>query len=35
MRDVVARLFALEQGKMRYRSTTLRFGGLREIKEGW
>jgi len=35
MRDVVVRLFALEQGKTRYRSTALRFGGLREIKEDW
>jgi hypothetical protein len=35
MRDVAASLFALEQGKTRYRSATLRFAGLREIKEGW
>jgi len=35
MRDVAASLFVLEQGKTRYRSTTLRFGGLREIKEDW
>jgi len=34
MRDVVASLFVLEQGKTRYRSTALRFAGLREIKEG-
>jgi hypothetical protein len=33
MRDVAARLFVLEQGKTLYRSTTLRFGGLGEIKE--
>jgi hypothetical protein len=35
MRDAAASLFALEQGKTRYRPTTLRFAGLREIKEGW
>jgi hypothetical protein len=35
MRDVAASLFVLEQGKTRYRSTALRFGRLREIKEDW
>jgi len=35
MRDVAASLFVLEQGKTRYRSTAVRFGGLREIKEDW